>query len=1017
MSAHPTTPESITIAYAAEDAVWALWLQQIGTDAGLDVHTRRIRTGAALPDPIAGQTLVLVVSGSFVRTARLSPQDWARYATGPGSVLAVIVATAPVPDAAGAISAVDLRLLPDASQAKSKVLRMLGRDPSLGTGPLRLLQATRMRVRYPSQQMFVDYQSKTMPQYQPEWFYGRDTELDAIRGQLDTSGAAVLTGVAGSGKTWLAAAYVRRFRSQYDLIAWIPGENGAVMRTELGQLTKPLGLPDSLPRDTRHHEVVAELRRSGIRYLLIYDNVTPDHHRTSREQLPLPRKPALLSDMVPWDGYGHVLLTSKVSEWDTPQPIPVPMFTVEEGADFLRRHVDDIAEDLAQEFSDAVDGSPVLLNALAHRGSRGLDAVDTELLQRVRSSPFLLLEKELTLSYKRAASIIGDSVRPLIDEPVGSDAWAAGQLLRLLTCFAPDTPIPLALLTSQLPGAERRAGTRLPGQLADALANEHRRRNVLELATRDSVAQICADPITEHGRALKIHSVPWHGIRDFLPGALADTNRHIAHQVLCDADPQRTDLPTLWSRYLWLWQQVAHTEILACSRVADMDDPCAQLPELIRHVVEALRVQGELTAAAGLGRRAAVEWTDLLGGDDIRVVRIWIVTGNALWQLGDWEQARDAAAAALSGVEHCRDRYPEEYVWAGDLIAACLRLAGDWAGAVGYNEQSHAWARECLGDNHIETVRAAHNLAVSYRVMGRFAEALHLDAGNYERFQNDPMLSDNPILRLHCVNNVARDQRELGSYRASAALQERVLNDFVDLLGNPLQQHILRARKNLAVSYRKAGRYEEALAIQQSALADHVKVYGSGHPESVAARTNVANDYRLTGATKLAVEHAAEAHRLCVATYPHHPYTAACAVNYAAALRTDGRYQEALALDRAAEKIFTDLLTADHPYTLAAQTNIASDLAGLGTVAEAAELGAEVLERSRRVRGDDHPYTLQCAVNLGLDLRALGRDEEAEALERDTLERYTATLGDDHPDYRSAADRLRGTCDIEPPPV
>ncbi|GAB2708975.1 FxSxx-COOH system tetratricopeptide repeat protein [Nocardia thraciensis] len=1016
-SAPHSTPmaEPIDVVHAPEDTVWALWLQQIGTEAGLDIRTRLVGSEWDPAAAAGAGSAILVISGSFVRAAAIAPEDWREAETDPAGVLAVIVGTAAeVPAEAGRIAAVDLRLLPDEAQARSKVLQALGADPA-ATGE-RLGQAGRTPVRYPRQEMFVDFQSKSLPRYQPAWFFGRDRELDRIRSQLDTAGAAVLTGVAGSGKTWLAAAYVHRFRSQYDLIAWISGENGAVMRTELGQLAGPLGLPDSLPRATRHHDVVAALRGSAKRYLIVYDNVTPDHYRTVGEELPLPRKPARLSDMVPWDGPGHVLFTSKVADWDNPRPVPVPMFTVDEGAALLQRHVHGLPERLAERFSSAVDGSPVLLNALAHRGSRGTDDVDEALLARVRSEPFALLQNEPGV-YKRATSIIGDSLRPLLDEPVGSDAWAAGHLLRLLTCFAADQPIPLALLISQLPGTERRPGARLPAELAEALGNEHRRKRVLDLVTRDSVAEICADPLTEGGRALKIHAIPWHGIREFLPRELAEENQHVAHRVLCDADPQRSGVPSLWNRYLWLWQQVAEIEVLSCPLVADPDDPCAQLPDLIRNVVDALRIQGELTAAAGLGLQAAESWSALLGAEDIRVVRIRIVTGNALWQLGDWSRAHDAAAAARSGVEESRGRFPEEYVWSSDLMAACMRMAGNWAGAVGLNEQSHAWARECLGDNNIETLRAAHNLAVSYRMLGRFADAMDLDAGNYERFRSDPLLADDAILRLHCVNNVARNHRELGAYEASVALQERVLGEFRELFPNALQQNILRARKNLAVSYRKVGRYREARDLQQTTLIDHVRVYGDNHPESVAARTNLANDYRLTGHPGLAATTAEEAYRLCSAAHADHPYTAACAVNYAATLRPRDRCEEALRLDREAVDLFTVRLGADHPYTLAARSGEASDLAGLGRIEEAAEIGADVLDRSRRVRGPDHPYTLQCGVNLALDLRALGRIEEADELEYDTLDRYAAALGRDHPEFRAAFDRVRGTCDVEPPPM
>ncbi len=1011
MSAQPAPPGSIVVAYTSADTVWALWLQQLGTESGLEFRLHRIEAGAGLPTRPEFGTLILVISDDFVRDIDFSPDDWAGYAADPRGLLAVIVASAEVPPATHAIPAADLRLLPDEKQARARIRRALGRtDPTVPRATLG--QAGHMRVRYPNQQMFVDYRSTSVPQHQPNWFYGRERELEALRDRLDISGAVVLTGEPGCGKTSIAAAYIHRFRSQYDIIAWISGDNDAMMRTELGRLAQPLGLPDSLPRATRHRDVVAALRATTRRYLLVYDNVVPDHHRSVPEGMLLPSRPALLSEIAPWDGSGHILLTSKTTDWDFPHAIPVPLFTAAEGSDFLRRH-SDIDEDLARRFSLAVDGSPVLLSALARRGSRGTP-LDEALLEQVRAEPFASLRDE---SYKRAASIVGDSLRPFVDEPIGSDGWAAGRLLRLLTAFAPDQPVSLELLTSQLADTDRPAATRLPAPLAEALANDHRRKNIVDLVTRDSVAQVCADPLVENGTALKVHLVPWHGIHDFLPRDVSEANRHIAHRLLCDADPNDTDLPAMWNRYLWLWQQVEHTDALNCPRVSDPDDPCAHLPELVRHLIKSLRVQGELTAAASLGQRAARLWSQRLGDTHIGVVRIRIVTGNVLWQRGEWERAHEAAAAALSGVADRRDSDPEEYVWAADLLAACMRMAGDWTGSVAISERSHGWARECLGEASLETVRAAHNLAVAYRVMGRFTEAMTLDATNYQRFQNDPALSVDPILRLHCVNNVARNHRELGNYEVSVALQERVLADFSDMFDSPLQQNVLRARKNLAVSYRKAGRYDEALRLQYESLLDHEKVYGLDHPETVAARTNTANDYRVTGDTERALEFAAEAHRRYANHHPTHPYTAACAVNYAAALRLADRYEDALSLDREAVEILTDRLGENHPYTLTAHTGVASDLAGSGRVAEAAELGAQVLSRNRRVRGADHPYTLQSAINLGLDLRALGRIEEADALEQDALDRYAETLGTGHPDYRAAKERIRGVCDIEPPPM
>ncbi|MGV9410890.1 FxSxx-COOH system tetratricopeptide repeat protein [Nocardia sp. NPDC003693] len=1000
--------ESIAVLYAPEDSVWALWLQQLGRETGRDIRIRRLDAAGSFDRGAVG-TLIMVVSEHLLRVAERTPSFW-RGAAADERRLAVIVGTGSVPAAAARIPAVDLRALPDAGQARAKVARVLGLLEHVAA-PETLRQAAWTPVEYPGRQLFVDYRSQSVPGYQAKWFYGREGEIDEMRAALANSGAVVLTGAAGTGKSWLAGAYVHRFRSQYDLIAWIPGENGVAMRTALARLAEPLGLSDSLPRSTVYRDVVEALRRTDIRYLIVYDNVTPDDSRYPG-QYPLPRKPALLSEVVPWGGRGHVVFTSKVATWSEPQQIPIPAFSVAEGASFLRRHVAELGDGVAEQFSRVLDGSPVLLNALAHLGARGTDTLDETLLDKVRSAPLTLLRGA---GYKHAGSIIGDSLRPLLDEPRGSNAWAAGELLRLLTAFHADQPISLALLTSDLDSGHQ--GRRLSDELAAALGNDNRRRVVLQLATRDSVAQLCADPLTDTGRALTIHSIPWFGIHDFLPKDVAETNRHLAHQVMCDADPRRIDRPALWFRYEWLWQQLAHTEVLTCARVAQPDSPCARLPELIANIVRALRAQGELTAASGLGEQAVAAWSPVLGAGHIGVVRIQQATGNALWQLGRLQEALGYAKAARDGVESQRGEYPEEYVAAGDLLAACLRMSGDWEGSARVNLASHAWARTCLGDAHLETLRAAHNLAVAYRMVGRFSDAMALDTANYEALRGDLSLRGDDMLMLHCLNNIARNHRELGHYEESVAVQDKVLRRFRELVDNPRHQHLLRGRKNMAVSYRKAGRYPEALAMQQEVLHDHIAVYGPEHPESIAARTNVANDFRMTADPAQALEYAREAHQLGTGLRSAHPFTAACAVNYAAALRALGRPGEALALDEEAIAIFVRRLGEDHPYTLAAQSGRASDLAALGRLDEAVELGRDTLERSRRIRGPEHPYTLQCATNLSLDLRDSGADEEASAIEAETLAGYVLTLGPDHPEAKAALARVRGVCDVEPPPM
>ncbi|MFD6399529.1 FxSxx-COOH system tetratricopeptide repeat protein [Nocardia sp. NPDC060249] len=996
-----------TLVHVAKDSVWVRWLRQEWIDR---LAVTRMVPGIDVVDvvPPAGDLIVIVSEVLLGVWSRESP-NWAELVAAVADRAVTVCLTgidaAALPAALASLPLVDLAADEDHVRAR------LGLPPATGALPLR-----GDRVRFPGPTAGAP---RVVPESltEPRWFYGRYGELDAIRAGLATTGAVVLVGTTASGKTSLAKTYLDRNRSQYDLIAWVNAGNPTTLRHDLVRLAGPLGLGQVVGNQDAHRLVVQHLVEMPQRFLLVYDDARPD---SAGDQQAVGSKPAPLAEVVPWGGNGHILFTSKVQRWQGPHTVTVPLFTDDDGARFLSYHVPELAEDLIELAVEESAGSPLLLHTMARRGREDAARLAADLREKAFTAPTFMLDKADAREYRAVQRILGNSLRRLIDAPAGSDERAAGYLLRLLAYFAPNMPIPLVLLEAEPDGVPV-ADTVDPGWQATirrSLRDEDRRARLLELIRTESLADTLTltTPVAVAATGVVLHSVITMGIQVNLSDSRVQSIRHEAHRILCAADPRRPDLSEHWERYHWLWRQLDPSGALACDRLGDPRHSCGGLLGMTGHIVQALRNRSELTASAALGERATDAWAPHLGADHIGIVRLRTTTGNVLWQMDRWERAHEIARRALAGVAPNRDRYPEEYTAASDLIAACLRSSGDWAGSVGYNEASYATVRAVLGPQHRETLRAQHNFAVAVRMMGRFAEALELDSAVYASRRDDPDDEDQ-IFALHSRNNVARDLRELGRYTESVRVQEEVVRDMLTLLGDPRQQHVLRAEKNLAVSYRKAGSFADGYRLQLRALDHHVAVYGPDHPESVAARTNLANDCRLLDRHDEALELAEEAYQRCAAVRPAHPYTAACAVNFAAALRTGGDVTDALDLDRQAVRIFTDRLGAAHPYTLAAGSGVAADLAGLGEYAEAVEIGAAVLARSTEARGADHPYTLQVAINYALDLRALGRVAEADGLEADALGRYRATLGLDHPDTAQAAQRRRGTCDIEPPPM
>ncbi|MEY9962915.1 MinD-like ATPase involved in chromosome partitioning or flagellar assembly/tetratricopeptide (TPR) repeat protein [Streptacidiphilus sp. MAP12-16] len=114
-------------------------------------------------------------------------------------------------------------------------------------------------------------------------------------------------------------------------------------------------------------------------------------------------------------------------------------------------------------------------------------------------------------------------------------------------------------------------------------------------------------------------------------------------------------------------------------------------------------------------------------------------------------------------------------------------------------------------------------------------------------------------------------------------------------------------------------------------------------------------------------------------------------------LRTQGRFEEALAYDEDTLERQKVVLTPDHPYTLMTAGSLGADLRALGRFQKALELDKETYNKFKDLFGEDHPRTMAIAHNLAIDYRFTGRYASARDLDQETLERRIAVLGPRHP--------------------
>jgi transcriptional regulator with XRE-family HTH domain len=237
----------------------------------------------------------------------------------------------------------------------------------------------------------------------------------------------------------------------------------------------------------------------------------------------------------------------------------------------------------------------------------------------------------------------------------------------------------------------------------------------------------------------------------------------------------------------------------------------------------------------------------------------------------------------------------------------------------------HQQWRARLGQDHEDTLMAAHYLAWSLLEMGRYAEARVLNQDTWERRRR--VLGDGHPETLNSAHNLALVLRLLGDLRAARDLNQNTWQRHRQAQG-PDHRSTLRTAHILAADLRALGEAAAARDLDRDTLERRQRVLGQDHPDTLNSAYNLAAD-----------------------------------------LRDLGDVQAARDLDRDTLQRRQRLLGEDHPDTLESAHNLAADLRDLGDVQAARDLDRDTLQRRQRVLGQDHPDTLNSARNLAADLR------------------------------------------------
>ncbi|MEW2317601.1 FxSxx-COOH system tetratricopeptide repeat protein [Streptomyces bauhiniae] len=989
-SGNGTARQTVTISFAGFNRAWAAWIGDRLERRGLRVVY--LRWDAPPDQPLTdllrdltlaeGRTLI-VVSEWYFQLGPRTHDEWnaaLREVVGadPGRFAAVSVTNASLPSAVAALAPVDLTNM-GADEAERRLMDRL--DLPHDTRPAG--DPARPAPRFPAAMPDV---WGGVPRRNTR-FTGREPLLNDAYHLLQGSdpGAGVLTlhGMSGVGKTQLAAEYVYRFGSEYDVVWWVNAEKRVSYRRLLAELAPKLGLSTGAEYGERLRAVRDALRRGTpySRWLLVLDGAD---------------EPDQIWDLVP-TGPGHVLITSRNPEWSehNSKLLEVPVYGRDESVAFIRRRAPRLTEPDADQLAQALEDLPLLLDQTAGWLNDSDLSVEEyiALLDGGIDQDVVKVSADFPLAFQTAWSILLNKLRETVPESV--------DLLRLCTFFAPGF-IPVRLLKEMnhddLP--EQLAGLLDDPLLWNKAVNQLRQYSVVRLESHEAML----DEAVASGESVYLHRMVHQIVHKDMPEADRKEFIEVVRRALAEADPGRPTDTRNWDAYAEIVPHLKYADVL---RSKDR-----RVQGLVLNCLRYMLFAGEYTAGVNLGGRALAIWRELLGASHPRVWEVTYHYANLLRSAGRFQETEAIDRAAREQLLAERGEHDLDHLRMAGGLAADLRELGQYDAALELDEWLYPTYRELFGEHDSRTLNAQNNLGFTLRLLGRYDEARGFDTRTLEARRQ--LLKGRHPWTLFSEVSYAVDLRLLGRYAEAESIQAKNVREYRIVMG-PDNQNTLRAEHNLALCRLRGGDRAGAGELLTRVLEGLERKLGDSHTHTLAAAVSQSCFAREHGD----IDQAREASESVLARYElllpeGHPFIIGARANHALVLRSVGERDHAHVLIEQSLADMTAALGETHPYALGCAVNAAALRNLVGDTEAAADLSQITILRATDTLGRTHPLTLTARVAYAADLRALRDRQQAEKVEQEALADLVATLGPQHVHTISARSRNRPYWDFEP---
>jgi eukaryotic-like serine/threonine-protein kinase len=326
----------------------------------------------------------------------------------------------------------------------------------------------------------------------------------------------------------------------------------------------------------------------------------------------------------------------------------------------------------------------------------------------------------------------------------------------------------------------------------------------------------------------------------------------------------------------------------------------------------ALYQQGRVDDALALTEHSFKHVNVRHGADDVFTLRLMNLHGNLLADRGDLERGRDMLVTVLEQLAASPVSGLDRVTVLGNLAGVQRRL-GEFDAALANYHEVLATRMEHMGERHLSTLSALHNLGLALLDVNEVVEAIEvLERALGLRME---VLGPDHDSTLATMNTLGMALSRSGRNAEAIELLEHVVEYRIRTYGenNPA---VARSMNNLARSLQRENRFYEALELMERATAILMNTRGADHHETLVLRSHMGRMKLVGGHVEEAGEIAFEVMQSATRTFPAgHWQIARYEALYAEALMHQGRYDEAAPLLRAAHEALVRDLGEDHRWT------------------------------------------------------------------------------------------------------